>query len=401
MNTTSIQTLALSFFLLLFCTERADAHFKDLDFDQCSASESGTTDKVFFDLWKKERTHHSASLKADLYQKRKDSITVGPGPHLELLKYAAVPALSGVVTLFNLAWARFGADAPFSIPNACHHLLASTTAGITIRLFDRYQDDTPHLINGLRKIHPLIQEESKEFLKTLPIDLQKRIEDLDDMILGLMGEKAAGNEALQCIRRRQELYLSLPHHALALMDTEAPSSFRIFHILDQQSEAFDLKWYDKSESHAVPLLSDIRANSVTSSPQMIIGSLSLLIEEDKEAWLENVSTTLGLPVCKIDLREMYPEDLLGTSTRDDTCKLRISDVQGKIIECLVLHGVNNPLFYFPVGPESLDASEASTAVRNEFKEFIHPQRTQLKNGGLGISISKSRFTVIIGTNEKD
>lgn len=278
-------------------------------------------------------------------------------------------------------------------------------ASSTIKSFRESKMD---LNEGLKYVHAILKEQSAEVLKSLPQDIQQKIQSFDRTATTLLAQNHA-DVAFKLLKRREQVYLAFPTKTLNISHRDKNGDPEVKRILDHRVQDLINRYPDDQQPALQLLISAIRDNSISIKGNRVQAYLYGPPGTGKTTFVKQLAEVLGIPMCFISMSSLEPSQLLGLEYSDDYFGQADEVVLGKIASCFIESGFTNPLIFFDEAGEYLSDSTSQSAgfdlnalkrqqIQGEFKKITDPSSSLLDNKGLGIKLDTSRATFLFASN---
>jgi ATP-dependent Lon protease len=272
------------------------------------------------------------------------------------------------------------------------------------------QSSTLTLEEGLKQVHEELKAESASLVATLPSQIQERLEAHDATISQLIHEKK-GEAALNCLRRREAVLLSLPTKIMNVAQYDKLGDERLEAALQWNIDHLLGRYPEPIREPLSLFVQAVRDNSILKTGKRVQAFLYGPSGTGKTTFVKLLGEATGLPVCYVELSKIEAKhELLGSEQTDPICAMKDSVLLGKIGNCFVEAGVLNPIIFFDEAGEYLGESEKShqydfdhmkkQMIQSVFKKLLDPNQGLLDLAGLGISFDATRATYVFASNYK-
>lgn len=257
---------------------------------------------------------------------------------------------------------------------------------------------------GLREVHDQLQKLSTKAFKRYPKQMQAKLSSFDTRIAKLLHADDT-KAAERCLRRREEVYFSLPTDANIVGKEQRNKGHHygnkhsIPNIINKRIEDLidDYPTEGRTDLHFLAQTVINRASSENGSRTLAL--LHGPSGTGKTAFIDGLGQALGLHVCRIQLSAITKQShLLGPDHEDDSCELSSHSVLGTIGSCFLEAGIMNPIIVFE-DPEEFFARQNNKDLQSNLLKILQFNKVDLQLKGIGISIDPSRATYIFASRK--
>ena len=279
-------------------------------------------------------------------------------------------------------------------------------------------------IEGLTLLHKDLKKASADLVRTLPADVQEKIELLDSRINQVLSNNGT-ETALRLLKRREEVFLSFPTAAINLSHEDRGGNPDRRKKIEESVGRLVGSYPEDIRESLTTFIRAIRDNSVLPDPIRAQAYLYGPPATGKTTFVRRLGKALGVPVCEIKLSDLSVQELLGLDSLDDFTREEDDKAIGKLAQCFLNSGYNNPIVLFDEaedlvagdegvseasGPQMAPVMGRAMGPRIGFqrqpgrlsighaRKLLDPSNTHIYLGALGIWLDTRRATYIYNGN---